>query len=147
MKKEDHVQHLVSHFNQNHSDQPHPSSYAHATLVHAPWAGWQYEVPAEEDCEMHGQSEPSHRVIAEFRVSSASEASWRVSQAVAVAELEAYAERNGGVLVTRHDFHVYSVALSSVVPFGVTIEQDATRHLKRQSRRSSSTRLTASPWN
>lgn len=104
-------------------------------LVNAAWAGWQYEVPADEDG-AHSQwdtgvfekASRTDRVIAEFRVGSAGEAATRINEAVALAELEAYAEQARGVLVTRHDFDLFSVALSSTVPFGVTVEQDSAPH-------------------
>lgn len=111
-------------------------------LVHSAWAGWQYEVPVEQDVvqpsrsvrEVQDLPGRSDRVIAEFRVKSADEAATRVSEAVALAELEAYAEQTRGVLVTRHDFDLFSVALSSLVPFGVTAEHDSAgrpRHFGR----------------
>lgn len=65
-----------------------------------------------------------NRVIADFRVSSASEARNMLAAAVTDAEREAFADKTAGVLVTRHDFDRFSVALSSVVPFGVTVEHD-----------------------
>jgi hypothetical protein len=111
-----------------------------ASIIHPAWAGWQYEVPSEEDSvSLLGSARgalqegaPEDRLIAEFRVNSGDEAAVRVSEAVAMAELEAYAEQKRGVLVTRHDFDLFSVALSSMVPFGLTVEQDATLHLKRR---------------
>ena len=101
-------------------------------IINAPWAGWQYEVPADEDTAysdgfeaVHEKAGRTDRVIAEFRVKSAGEAVTRVSEAVALAELEAYAEQARGVLVTRHDFDLFTVSLSSMVPFGVTVERDS----------------------
>ena len=70
----------------------------------------------------------SSHVIADFRVSSASEARIKLADAVTVAERAAFADRNHGVLVTRHSYNRFSVALSPAVPFGITIEHDYVRH-------------------
>lgn len=79
----------------------------------------------ESDHDVQNIAMRSDRVISEFRVESASEAVIRLGQAVAEAELEAHAEQTRGVVVMRHDFDHFSVVLSSMVPFGVTIEQDS----------------------
>ena len=137
------MQQEVSAFHQKHFEQLAPSlqnsdaavlNQRPPALVHSAWAGWHHEVPAEENViplfESARAAEDlvsrSDRVIAEFRIESAAEAATRVSDAVVLAELEAYAEATRGVLVTRHDFDFFSVALSSSVPFGVTIERDFT---------------------
>jgi hypothetical protein len=108
----------------------------HSALVHVPWAGWQPEIPGDEGRisrpesvrEVDYPAGRADRVMAEFRVKSAGEAAMRVSEAVALAELEAYAEQTRGVLVRRHDFDLFSIALSSMVPFGVTLEEDSAPH-------------------
>lgn len=46
----------------------------------------------------------------------------RLDEAVAVARAEAMHERRQGILVTRHGFDSFTVALSDAVPFGQTRE-------------------------
>jgi hypothetical protein len=133
------VQPLLSPNAGTRSGQPAPylqdaaaSEQIQPGLIHDAWVGWQYELPSEDDriSPSKGIQKPesvasrSDRVVAEFRVQSASEAAMRVSEAVALAELQAYAEQTRGVLVTRHGFDAFSVSLSSMVPFGLTIERD-----------------------
>lgn len=65
------------------------------------------------------------QVIADFRVEHKTELYQRLDAAVAAARNEASAGRLlHGVLVTRHDFDHFSVALSPDVPFGLTREHD-----------------------
>lgn len=45
-----------------------------------------------------------------------------LDEAVAVARRLAMKERRQGILVTRHDFGSFTVALNDVVPFGLTRE-------------------------
>jgi hypothetical protein len=109
------------------------------TFIHDAWAGWRFELPTENDTrlpctgvqELENTALRRDRVIAEFRVESAQEATIRVSEAVALAEMEAYAEQTRGVLITRHDFGVFSISLSSMVPFGITMEQDVAPSTRR----------------
>jgi hypothetical protein len=46
----------------------------------------------------------------------------QLDQAVSYAKTEAMIERPRGILVTRHSFESFSVALSDAVPFGETRE-------------------------
>lgn len=63
-------------------------------------------------------------VIAEFKVEQKVELYEKLDAAVAVAQTNALADGRLGVLVTRHDFGHFSVALSSNVPFGLVHEDD-----------------------
>jgi hypothetical protein len=47
----------------------------------------------------------------------------RLDEAVAMATTWAMREGRQGILVTRHDFHSFTVALSDAVPFGLTRER------------------------
>lgn len=46
----------------------------------------------------------------------------QLDEAVAVARTKAIRERRRGILVTRHSFSSFTVALSGAVPFGLTLE-------------------------
>lgn len=46
----------------------------------------------------------------------------RLDEAVAVARTRAMSEARQGILVTRHDYGSFTVALSDAVPFGLTRE-------------------------
>jgi hypothetical protein len=55
-------------------------------------------------------------VIADFRAEYKAEIDERLDAAVATARSHAFADRTGGVLVTRHDFGHFSVALQQTSP-------------------------------
>ena len=74
--------------------------------------------------------------IAEFKVERKIELYEKLDSAVAAAHA-ALAQRRLGVLVTRHDFGHFSVALSSSVPFGLVHEDDQIRRPKPTSGRAS----------
>lgn len=65
--------------------------------------------------------------VAEFRVETKTEMNQRLDAAIAAAHQTAFATGSHGVLVTRHDFSHFSVALSPEVPFGLTLERDKAR--------------------
>jgi hypothetical protein len=67
------------------------------------------------------------QIIADFRVEHKAELYEKINAAVASAFSDGLAERTHGVLVTRHDFGHFSVALSPHVPFGLIHEQDQVR--------------------
>jgi hypothetical protein len=46
----------------------------------------------------------------------------RLDEAVTLARTRAMQERRQGILVTRHDYDSFTVALSDAVPFGMTRE-------------------------
>jgi hypothetical protein len=70
------------------------------------------------------------RIIADFRVDCVADIHNRLNAAVAEAHAEASTGGILGVLVTRHDFNRFSVALSPEVPYRLTRERD---HLHRNS--------------
>ncbi|MEW1813330.1 hypothetical protein AB0284_21815 [Pseudarthrobacter phenanthrenivorans] len=68
-------------------------------------------------------------IVANFRVNGRSELEQQLDSAVAEAVDLAIPQGSHGVLVTRHDFDRFSVALSPLVPFGQVYEYDlASRH-------------------
>jgi hypothetical protein len=61
--------------------------------------------------------------------SSRSELEQRLDDAVSAARQRAVTSgRREGILVTRHDYNVFTVVLDSTVPFGSTVEQEQWRH-------------------
>lgn len=48
----------------------------------------------------------------------------QLDEAVAAARSMAMHEKRHGILVTRHDYHSFTVALSEAVPFGLTHEHE-----------------------
>ena len=66
----------------------------------------------------------TNHVIADFRVGCRTEMHEKLDAAVAAARVEACTDRTRGVLVIRHEFNRFSVALSPDVPFGLTREHD-----------------------
>src|SRR5688572_12959918 len=66
-------------------------------------------------------------VIADFRVKERAEMDGKLNTAVEAAQREADADRTCGLLVTRHSFDHFSVALSPDVPFRIIRENDASR--------------------
>jgi hypothetical protein len=62
--------------------------------------------------------------IFSFRVKDKAELYEMLEVAVAAAQDDAFASRKHGILVTRHDFGHFSVALSTNVPFGLIREDD-----------------------
>lgn len=70
------------------------------------------------------------QVIADFRVKFKAEMDAQLDAAIATARSAAFAARTHGVLVTRHDFGHFTMALSPEVPFGLVLEQD---HARRNS--------------
>jgi hypothetical protein len=67
------------------------------------------------------------QVIADFRVERKTELYETLNAAVAAAYADELDDRSQGVLVIRHDFNHFSVALSSDVPFGLIHEHDEVR--------------------
>lgn len=63
-------------------------------------------------------------IATEVRVRCKAEVDQEIDAAVAEVRGSAPADATCGVLVTRHDFDHFSVALSSDVPFGLIYEQD-----------------------
>lgn len=68
-----------------------------------------------------------NHVIADFRVRCRTEMHEKLDTAVTEAHAAAAAKGTHGILVTRHDFDWFSVALSRDVPFGLTREYDRAR--------------------
>ena len=64
------------------------------------------------------------QVIADFKVDHKAELYEKLEAVVAAAHADAFADRRRGVLVTRHDFRHFTVALSPKVPFGIIREED-----------------------
>ncbi|MFF1880671.1 hypothetical protein ACFVVC_04285 [Pseudarthrobacter sp. NPDC058196] len=67
--------------------------------------------------------------MAEIRVEYKAEVDEKLDAAVAAARSHASTDRTRGVLVTRHDFDHFSVALSPDVPFGLIYELDRARSI------------------
>lgn len=65
-----------------------------------------------------------HQVIADLLVTGKEEMNLEINRAVEAATGMAQIERHRGVLVTRHDFYRFTVALDSSVPFGLISESD-----------------------
>lgn len=63
-------------------------------------------------------------VIADFHVRNKAERDEKLEAAVTAARSHALAEGAHGLLVTRHEFGRFSVALSADVPFGLIREHD-----------------------
>lgn len=63
-------------------------------------------------------------VVSDFRVQCKTELDEKLDAAVAAACDEASIGRGHGVLVVRHDFDHFSVALSPQIPFGIIHERD-----------------------
>lgn len=60
---------------------------------------------------------------------SRSELEQRLEDAVSAARKRAITfGRREGILVTRHDYNLFTVVLDSTVPFGLTMEQEQWRH-------------------
>ena len=66
-------------------------------------------------------------VVAEFRVGYKAEVDEKLEAAVVAALSDSSVDGTRGVLVTRHDFGHFSVALSPDVPFGLIHEHDHAR--------------------
>lgn len=66
-------------------------------------------------------------VISDFRVKDKTELYEKLDAAVAAAHGYVRADKRHGVLVTRHDFDHFSVALSPNIPFGLIGEEDRSR--------------------
>lgn len=67
------------------------------------------------------------RIIAYFRVRHVGEMEEKLNTAVKNARDRAAIDSALGLLVTRHHFDQFSVALSQDVPFGTTVERDLVR--------------------
>ncbi|MDQ0029907.1 hypothetical protein J2S89_001729 [Arthrobacter bambusae] len=67
-------------------------------------------------------------VVAELEVENSTDAEAQLSLALGSAISAARSERNCGVLVTRHQYTRFTVALSSTVPYGETRELDLAPH-------------------
>jgi hypothetical protein len=67
------------------------------------------------------------QAISEFRVKDKAGLNELLDAAVETAQVEASTGGTHGILVTRHDFGHYSVALSLNVPFGLIRENDQAR--------------------
>lgn len=65
------------------------------------------------------------QLIAELSVSSKSQMASELTRAVQLAAERASDGEQGGILVTRHSYSRFTVALSSEVPFGTIIELDS----------------------
>lgn len=64
------------------------------------------------------------RVVAEFHVKDKADMDENLDAAVMAAISHSLTDGTCGVVVTRHDFGHFSVALSPDVPFGLVHEQD-----------------------
>ena len=64
------------------------------------------------------------KVIDEFHVRNKAEMYERLEAGIAVARNHALADGTCGLLVTRHEFDRFSIALSPAVPFGLVSEVD-----------------------
>jgi hypothetical protein len=65
--------------------------------------------------------------IADFHVQSKNERDDKLNAAIAAARKISPGNGNRGILVTRHNFSHFSVALSPDVPFGLIVEHDNAR--------------------
>jgi hypothetical protein len=66
-------------------------------------------------------------VVAEFRVKDKADVDENLDAAAVAALSDSYIDGTCGVLVTRHDFGHFSLALSPDVPFGLIHEHDFAR--------------------
>ena len=64
------------------------------------------------------------QIIADFKVEQKAELYEKLDAAVGAAQRDALADGARGVLVTRHNFDHFSIALSPDVPFGLVYEDD-----------------------
>jgi hypothetical protein len=64
------------------------------------------------------------RLITEFRTTCRTDMENRLKAAVEAAHGDQLTDRTGGVLVTRHDFGHFSVAISPEIPYGLVYEKD-----------------------
>ena len=63
------------------------------------------------------------------RASSRGELEQKLEHAVSAARNKSLAlGKREGILVTRHDFNVFTVSLSATVPFGTTLEREDWRN-------------------
>jgi hypothetical protein len=70
------------------------------------------------------------QVISDFRVKDKAELYKKLDAALAAPQADAFGDGTHGVLVTRHDFSHFSVALSPNVPFGLIREEDKARRAR-----------------
>lgn len=63
-------------------------------------------------------------IVADFKVQEKATLNERLSAEVAAAHADPRTKTGMGVLLTRHEFDRFSVALSADVPFGITQEDD-----------------------
>jgi hypothetical protein len=66
-------------------------------------------------------------ILVEFRAQGAADAEEQLNAAVEVVRRGVGHNRGGGILITRHDFDHYSVAVSAEVPYGWIHENDLAR--------------------
>jgi hypothetical protein len=67
---------------------------------------------------------PTDMLIADFIVSTPNERDHQLEGALAAAESRTSIDRKLGVLVTRHNFHRFSVRLTAAVSYGTIKEHD-----------------------
>ncbi|SKB72983.1 hypothetical protein SAMN05660916_02355 [Arthrobacter sp. 31Cvi3.1E] len=63
-------------------------------------------------------------ILVDLRSLGATDVQERINAAVETARRAATENRDGGILITRHDFDHYSVAVSADVPYGWIHEND-----------------------
>lgn len=66
----------------------------------------------------------TYMLIADFVVKTVEERNYELNRALGTAIFKASIDRKLGVLVTRHDFCRFSVALTATVPYGIIHERD-----------------------
>jgi len=67
-------------------------------------------------------------LIADFVVATVQERDFELERAITTAEFRASKDRKLGIIVTRHDFCHFSVALTADVPYGLICERDHADH-------------------
>lgn len=65
-----------------------------------------------------------HDIIADLRISTKADIDRHLTHAVATAIEKAEAKGSQGILITRHDFSHFTVALTPTVPFRLIKERD-----------------------
>jgi len=75
----------------------------------------------------------NHMLIADFVVETVQERDFELDRAMATARFRASMDRKLGIVVTRHDFCRFSVALTADVPYGLIHERDHAHHTQAHS--------------
>ncbi|TLM88267.1 hypothetical protein [Pseudarthrobacter sp. NamE5] len=67
-------------------------------------------------------------LIADFVVTTVRERDYELDRALTTAKFRASMDRKLGIVLTRHDFCRFSVALTADVPYGTIQERDQAHH-------------------